>query len=444
MKIKKIITLLGDIIGLYAALIISLFIRYKEINLDVFRVHLPYFSIIFLLWLIVFYIYNLYDLDISADRSKFFANLVKIMVVNILISIVFFYLAPDLFLITITPKVILLLNILVSTILVCIWHYLIHLLWDALKLKTNIAILGYSPEAVKLAEEIVKKPHLGYNLKLVIKEGGPSPQLNNVEIKHDFKNIEKDFTDNKIQIAILSPEIYRSTDLIQSLFECIKYKIEFLSISDFYERFTKRILIQVINRFWFLENISQKQRGKTVYDFFKRVFDFILVLLLLILSFPLWVIIILLIAITSKGPIFYTQIRLGYGGKPFKVVKFRSTDINTSKTTKFGKFLQKTRLDELPQLINIMKGKMSFVGPMAEKLELHDELETHIPFFRERYLVKPGITGWAQIRYGYTQSIEDNVERIQYDLYYVKNRSFVLDLEILLKTIDTVLRGGGR
>jgi lipopolysaccharide/colanic/teichoic acid biosynthesis glycosyltransferase len=90
-----------------------------------------------------------------------------------------------------------------------------------------------------------------------------------------------------------------------------------------------------------------------------------------------------------------------------------------------------------------MNGEMSFVGPMAERLELHSELETHIPFFRERYLVKPGITGWAQIKYGYTQSIEDNIERIQYDLYYVKNRSFALDLEILLKTLDVIFGGGG-
>lgn len=427
---------------MYSALIISLFIRYKEINLDVFKAHLPYFSIIFLLWLITLYIYSLYDLDISADGSEFFMALAKIIIANTLVSIVFFYLAPYFIPITISPKTILFLNVLIFVVLICVWRFLVHLLWGVLKLKINIAILGYSPEAIKLAEEIVKKPHLGYNLKFIIKEGG-LPQLNNIEIKHDFKNIEKDFIDNKIQIAILSPEIYRSADLIQNLFECIKYKIEFLSISDFYERFTKRIPIQVINRFWFLENISQEQRGKTVYDFFKRVFDFILVLLLLILLSPLWVIIILLMVITSKGPIFYTQTRSGYKGKLFKVIKFRTADINTSKETKFGRFLQKTRTDELPQLINIIKGEMSFVGPMAEKSELHKELEIHIPFFRERYLVKPGITGWAQIRYGYTQSIEDNTERIQYDLYYIKNRSFVLDLEILLKTIDVILGGGG-
>ena len=106
--------------------------------------------------------------------------------------------------------------------------------------------------------------------------------------------------------------------------------------------------------------------------------------------------------------------------------------------------MRKTRIDELPQLWNIIKGEMSFVGPRAERPEFHQELKRQIPFYQERYLIKPGLSGWAQINYGYSSSIEDNFEKIQYDLYYVKNRSFPLDLGIILKTINTILRGGGR
>ena len=117
---------------------------------------------------------------------------------------------------------------------------------------------------------------------------------------------------------------------------------------------------------------------------------------------------------------------------------------NDPRTTKLGGFLRKTRLDELPQLWNIINGQMSFVGPRAERPEFHQELKTKIPFYQERYLIKPGLSGWAQIKYGYTSSIEDNFEKIQHDLYYIKNRSFPLDLSIILKTINIILKGGGR
>ena len=117
---------------------------------------------------------------------------------------------------------------------------------------------------------------------------------------------------------------------------------------------------------------------------------------------------------------------------------------NDPRITKFGKFLRKTRLDELPQLWNIIKGEMSFVGPRAERPEFQKSLKSLIPFYQERYLIKPGLTGWAQIKYGYTSSLDENFEKLQYDLYYIKNRSFLFDLEIILKTINIILRGRGR
>jgi len=122
----------------------------------------------------------------------------------------------------------------------------------------------------------------------------------------------------------------------------------------------------------------------------------------------------------------------------------KMTKENDPRVTKFGRFSRKTRLDELPQLWNVVRGQMSFVGPRAERPEFHQELKAKIPFYQERYLIKPGLSGWAQIKYGYTSSLEDNFEKIQHDLYYVKNRSFVLDLSIILKTINIILKGGGR
>ena len=158
----------------------------------------------------------------------------------------------------------------------------------------------------------------------------------------------------------------------------------------------------------------------------------------------------------SEGSVFYKQRRVGKDGKVFWLTKFRTmvkdaeksgaqwTSEHDPRVTKFGRFLRKTRLDELPQFWNILKGDMSLIGPRAERPEFHMSLKDKVPFFEERYLVRPGLTGWAQTKFSYGSSVEDTIEKLQYDLYYIKNRSFLLDLGIVLKTINIVLKGGGR
>jgi len=174
-------------------------------------------------------------------------------------------------------------------------------------------------------------------------------------------------------------------------------------------------------------------------------------------SLALYPFIILAIKISSPGPIFYRQKRLGQAGKVFEIIKFRTMDQNAEKftgavwtvegdprITKIGNLLRKMRLDELPQLWNILKGEMSFVGPRAERPEFHEQLKQEIPFYEERYIIKPGLSGWAQINYRYGSSVADAAEKLQYDLYYIKNRSLILDLGIILKTVNIALKQAGR
>ena len=456
MKAKKVILLIGDVVILYASLIITLTIRYQGFNLDIFKVHLLPFSIIYLLWLIVFYMHNLYDLDIAKNNIEFSSALIRALIISGLISVVFFYLAPNFAFANITPKTNLFLNALVFMVLFYGWRYLFNLLAGSLKLKINTAIIGYSSQAIELAKEIIKNPQLGYKLKLIIKNHQriDKTELSEIKIITGLKNLKETLEHEKIATAIVTPEIYQSPDLIQNLFECIQYKIDFINLSEFYEKLTQKVPLTAINQVWFLENISQHEKG--VYEFFKRIFDFVFAFILLIGTLPFWLIIGLIIKNESSGPAFYKQIRVGQGGKPFKLTKFRTmikgaekhgpkmTEIDDKRVTKFGRFLRKTRLDELPQFWNIIKGEMSFIGPRAERPEFHKELEAHIPFYQERYLIKPGLSGWAQIKYGYGSTVEDNFEKVQHDLYYIKNRSFVFDLSIILKTINIVLKGGGR
>ena len=231
--------------------------------------------------------------------------------------------------------------------------------------------------------------------------------------------------------------------------------VTFRNLSSFYEDLTNRIPLGAINQIWFLENLSEG--SKKTYEELKRFADMSFAVVLGIIVLPFLPIIALAIKTTSTGQIFYRQERIGRNGKTFKIIKFRTMRVNAEKETGavwaqendpritgLGKFLRKTRIDELPQLWNIVRGEMSFVGPRAERPEFHDRLKAQIPFYEERYIIKPGLTGWAQINYRYGSSVSDAAEKLQYDLYYIKNRSLVLDLGVILKTINIALKQEGR
>lgn len=456
MKTKKLILLIGDLVILYVSLAVALTIRYKGFNFNIFQAHFIPFSIIYLVWIIVFYIHNLYELDIAKNNIAFSSALIRALIVGGLISIAFFYIIPGFVIASITPKTNLFLNIVFFVFLFYGWRYLFNMLAGSLQLKTNVAIIGYNPQAIELAKELIKNPQLGYKLKLIIEnhEEVDKTELPEIKVLQGFKNLREILQQEKISIAIVTPDVYKSQGLIQNLFECIKYKIDFVNLSEFYENITQKIPLSVISQVWFLENISQER--KQSYETFKRLFDFVFGFILLVFSLPFWPLIAIIIKLESRGRTFYAQTRIGQGGKPFTMIKFRSmvkdaekdgpkmTAEKDARITKFGNFLRKTRLDEIPQLWNIIKGDMSFVGPRAERPEFHQELKIHIPFYQERYLIKPGLSGWAQIKYGYGSSVEDNFEKVQYDLYYIKNRSFIFDLSVILKTINIILRGGGR
>ncbi|MFY7975234.1 MAG: exopolysaccharide biosynthesis polyprenyl glycosylphosphotransferase, partial [Rubrivivax sp.] len=190
--------------------------------------------------------------------------------------------------------------------------------------------------------------------------------------------------------------------------------------------------------------------------FVKRVFDIFCALLLTLVSAPIMVITAFAIKLESRGPVFYRQERVGLEGKPFMVTKFRSmrTDAekdgkprwatqNDDRVTRIGHIIRRLRIDELPQLFNVLNGEMSLVGPRPERPFFVEQLTQEIPFYAVRHSVKPGVTGWAQVRYHYGSTVEDSQEKLQYDLYYVKNHTLFLDLVVLFETVGVVLTGKG-
>jgi len=241
---------------------------------------------------------------------------------------------------------------------------------------------------------------------------------------------------------------------IHDLLECKLNGIKVLSAATFFEREACQIRVETLQPGWlvFGEGFNQSYLRR----FGKRSFDLIVSATMFVMMLPLILITSLLIYLEDRGPVFYSQERVGKNGKTFMVLKFRSMGVyaekngnpqwatnNDPRTTRIGKIIRKLRIDELPQIINVLRGDMSFVGPRPERPFFVDQLTKEIPFYNMRHSLKPGITGMAQVRYAYGASVEDSVQKLQYDLYYVKNNSLFLDILILLETVHVVLFGKG-
>lgn len=229
-----------------------------------------------------------------------------------------------------------------------------------------------------------------------------------------------------------------------------------LSLADFYEKFWFMVPVHDIGNDWFLRSQGFSMLDNPISRRVKRIFDIVISLPLLIISLPIVIICGVIIKLSSKGSVFFKQTRVGLRGELFTIYKLRTmrndaekdgaqwAQTNDPRITPFGNFLRTTRLDELPQCINVLNGSMSFVGPRPERPEFTKELTEKIPYYELRHLVKPGITGWAQVIFPYGASVEDSLKKLQYELYYIKNQSLLLDLNIMLRTLITVFQRGGR
>ena len=296
----------------------------------------------------------------------------------------------------------------------------------------NVRIVGYYPSPT---EEIVKVP---------------ADRLlpNTTSLTDTARALKVD------EIVVALSERRGGAMPLRELLDCKLYGVKVLDLASHFEQTLGQIRLDALRAGWLIFGDGFRQ------GFFrtlvKRVFDITFALLLLMLALPVILLTMMLIAFEGGFPIFYRQERVGINGRLFNVIKFRSmgTDAekdgkprwatgNDSRVTRVGRFIRKTRIDELPQLINVLKGDMSMVGPRPERPFFVDQLTREIPFYAVRHSVKPGVTGWAQVRYHYGASVEDSAEKLQYDLYYVKNHTLFLDLVVLFETVGVVLTGKG-
>jgi sugar transferase (PEP-CTERM system associated) len=241
---------------------------------------------------------------------------------------------------------------------------------------------------------------------------------------------------------------------IEDLLDCKLHGVQVIDAAAFFEREACQIRVESLQPGWLVFGDGFDQSSLRTSG--KQIFDFVVSALIFILTLPIMLLTAFLVFLEDQGPIFYKQERVGRLGRPYMVLKFRSMGINAEKagspqwastndprTTRVGSVIRKLRIDELPQIINVLRGEMSFVGPRPERPFFVDQLSADVPFYNMRHSIKPGITGMAQVRYAYGASVEDSIQKLQYDLYYVKNNSLFLDILILLETVQVVLLGKG-
>lgn len=436
-KLKKIILLIGDVSALLGALALTIYLRYPIAQfVDKFGLHLTRFVFIFLVFITILYINQLYNLNIRTWSQKFLLATINTAISAGLISVIYFYLSISS---DVSPRTNLAIFVGLFLAAFFIWRLIFQALNQAMS-KTGLAIIGDNQKSKIIQEELGKNVGAGYQLELIVK---------NEEL---FSELARQVENGKIKTIVLCDD-FSSPKTGPLLLSLLSRQVSVVSYPDFYELLTHKIPVEAIGTNWFLENLQEGSHG--YFHTIKRALDIIISAFILIISLPLWPFIALLIKLESKGPVFFKQARLGYQGYSFSIIKFRTmkTENNNQtltvtgdrRITAFGNFLRKTRLDEIPQAINIFKGEMSFIGPRPERPELAKELEENIPFYNTRLIVKPGMSGWDQVSGEYhSPTKEDTLKKLQNDLFYIKNRSLFLDLVIALKTIATVFGRGGR
>ncbi len=457
-KIKQIGLLLGDLALLYLALYLAILIRYLQIpDTDFFYMSVEPFSWLFIIWIIIFYISGLYSLKNLSRYDKFLELFLKGWGAGLIVSIIFFYLWTFK---NLSPKTTLLIFAVVYALLFLGWRYLIRYLFRVGFPKNNLGFIGYNNQVKEVIAELRHNPQLGYAPKFIVvtEDNSLSQELlaeniSGVKVFKDEDNLEELASRFNINNFILVQNLSESPQWRRRLFNCLPLGINYIGFSNFYERITGRIPLELISESWFLENLDLAD--KKIFEFAKRCIDISLSLIAGLISLPFCLIIALAIKIQGPGPIFFRSMRLGKNNIPFKIYKFRTMTVsnndqsmtikNDPRITRVGGFLRKTRLDEIPQLLNILKNDMSLVGPRPERPEFVAELTELVPFFDIRTLVKPGLSGWDQISGEYHSPMpEDTHKKLQHDLFYIKNRSVFLDTTIFLKTIKTVLNYQGR
>jgi len=342
-------------------------------------------------------------------------------------------------------------------LMVALWRMSFLGFVDADLFKRRVVMLGAGERAAEVVRKMRRKTdQRGFKILGYVPIGDDPVAVPATSLLHPAKCLYQWTQRMGVDEIVVGPDDRRGTLPVDALLECKQHGMAVTELAEFFEREAGKIKMDLTNPSWlvFSEGFNISPVRRTV----KRAFDVSMATLVLLLGWPLMLLTALAIRLESgrNAPILYRQERVGENGKSFPVIKFRSmrTDAecdgvarwatkNDDRVTRVGRFIRKTRLDELPQLWNVLRGDMSIIGPRPERPQFVDDFNTRIRYYSLRHCVKPGLTGWAQLRYPYGSSFEDAEEKLKFDLFYVKNHNFVFDLAILVQTVEVVLFGRG-
>ena len=448
-KREPLVLLVGDFFFFLISLWLALFLRNLTPPTEAtFSLHLIPFTVLFLVWITIFYIAGLYEKQTILLKSRLPHILANTLLVNSVIAVIFFYFIP---LFGITPKTILFIYLATSFLLVLFWRTYGYKALAGQRLN-NAIIIGSGDEMKELFEAVNQNSI--YNLKFV-----SSVDLDRADEQGFWGEIVERVYAEDVSIIAIDLSNERVDPVLPHLYNLIFSKINFVDMHKLYEAVFDRVPLSLLKYNWFLENVSTSPR--VTYDALKRLMDFIISFILFLITLLFYPFVILAIKLDDGGEIFSFQTRTGENNKLIKIMKFRTMTVanddgewakekseSTNRVTKVGAFLRKTRIDELPQLWNVLWGDISLIGPRPEFPEAVRRYTEEIPYYNIRHLVRPGLSGWAQIYHdAHPHHGVDTIEtknKLSYDLYYIKNRSFLLDIKIALRTLRTLVSMAGR
>ena len=433
----------GDLLFFTFSLWLSLYLRTFDVpSLMLFWAHLVPFSLLFLVWAIVFFIAGLYESrSIILERRAISITLLATQLANVIIAALFFSLIP---IFGIAPKTLLVIYLIVSFILVLLWRVALFP-QVGFRRKEQALVVGGGGEVLELVEALYKARHAPTVIAQVLEPESPTlvQDIQDAVAEFNPRFIIADFTDPLVVAAF------------PNLYNYLTRGIRFFDALSLYEEVFGRVPLSVINQEWLARNVSRYSH--TLYDTFKRIMDIAISIPIAILSLVAYPFIAAAIKLEDRGPVLISLPRVGEANQTFNLYKFRSMSGNDGGTygtdgvsklrvTRVGKFLRITRLDEIPQLWSVIAGRLSLIGPRPETPTLVELYTKEIPYYNVRHLVRPGLSGWAQL-YGqhahHGVGFDETRNKLSHDLYYIKHRSLTLDAVVILKTIKKLFTRSG-
>ena len=409
----------------------TLLFWYPEgISHEQLALHVNLFSLIGICWLALYYGFGLFDLETHRSANKWIPALIGANCIGLIVAAIIFYVQPNFL---ITPRRFLFVDVVCVFLLSMLWQLIVRTVSNRFIHRT-IYFLDLEPEYSTLKSELDHHA-IGTTTRAIVEE--------------QLSSLKKSQTESCLFVLPNDPAFSDATTKLLTTFHT--QGVSFIRFDQFYEEAFRRVYTTHLNDWWLLEHTHHDQMG--IYPIVKRLFDLfcaIVIGIIFLLTFPFMA---LLLKCSDGGKIFFTQIRLSVNGTPFTIYKYRTmragtpnntwTEDQDPRVTPVGRFLRKTRLDELPQWINMLRGDMSLIGPRPEQAGIVEQLKTEIPYFESRHTIRPGLIGWAQLHV-YANNVTESKQKLQYDLYYLKHRSFLFDSEIFLKTIAHVFFLNGK